>query len=198
VTLAERAIASVEQHPSVLTVELVGSRARGSATSFSDWDFAVETDDFDAVARDIPVLLGPLDPLVQQWDPLGETWCWMAILPGPTKLDFIFGEPHDIEPPWQVSADNLGAIDGHFWDWALWLRSKQASGKAELLQNELAKLAAHVLCPIGVESRPLSLDEAVVSYLAARDRLEGRFGVLVSRALEREIAPVLGPSPSKP
>jgi hypothetical protein len=188
----------MERHPSVLSVELVGSRARGTASTFSDWDFAVETDDFEAVARDIHLLLGPLHPLVQQWDPLSETWCWMAILRGPTKLDFIFGEPHDSEPPWQPRADNLDAIDGHFWDWALWLRSKQASGKTELLQHELAKLSAHVLCPMGVESRPLSLDEAVVSYLAARDRLERRFGVLVPRALECEIAPVLDAPPGTP
>lgn len=181
----------MERHPSILRVELVGSRARGSATSFSDWDFAIVTDDFEAVARDVHLLLGPLRPLVQQWDPLSQTWCWMAILRGPTKLDFIFGAPHDSEPPWQPSADNLEAIDGHFWDWVLWLRCKQASGKTELLQHELAKLAVHVLVPMGVESQPLSLGEAVASYLPARDRLERRFGVWVPRVLEREIAPVL-------
>jgi hypothetical protein len=167
------------------------ARARGTATTFSDWDFAVETDDFEAVARDVHVLLRPLEPLVQQWDPLSTTWCWMAILRGPTKLDFIFGEPHDGEPPWRPSADNLAAIDSHFWDWALWLRSKQASGRNELLQDELGKLAAHLLVPMGVESRPRSLGEAVASYLPARDRLERGFAVSVSRTLERQIAPVL-------
>jgi len=197
VSIEDRAIAALERHPSVLGVKLVGSRARGTATTFSDWDFAVETDDFDAVARDIHLLLVPLHPLVQQWDPLSETWCWMAILKGPSKLDFIFGEPHDREPPWQPSADNLAAIDGHFWDWALWLRSKHASGKTELVQRELAKMAAHVLSPMGVESRPVSLDEAVVSYLAARGRLEERCGVSVPRVLEREIVPALDAPPGK-
>ena len=51
-------------------------------------------------------LVAPLRPLAQQWDPLSETWCWMAILRGPIKLDFIFAEPHEREPPW----DQLRAI----------------------------------------------------------------------------------------
>ena len=40
---------------------------------------------------------------------------------------------------------------------------------------------------MGVESQPRTLGEAVASYLSARDRLEGRFGVWVPRALEREV-----------
>jgi predicted nucleotidyltransferase len=190
VTIDDRSIELVERHPAVRRVRLVGSRARGTATDFSDWDFAVVTDDFQAVARDIPLLLNPLVPIAQQWDRLSETWCWMVVLRGPIKLDFIFSEPHKSEPPWQPSAGNLDAIDCHFWDWALWLRSKQASGKSHLLEHELEKLADHILSPMGVESRPASLNEAVVSYLVARDRLERRFGVSVPSALEREIGPV--------
>ena len=190
-TIDDHAIELVERHPAVRRVRLVGSRATGTATDLSDWDFAVETDDFQAVARDIRLLLTPLVPMAQQWDRLSETWCWMVVLRGPIKLDFIFSEPHESEPPWQPSAGNLDAIDCHFWDWALWLRCKQTSGKSDMLRQELVKLAAHILSPMGVESRPASLNEAVVSYLVAHDRLECRFGVSVPSALEREIVPVL-------
>ncbi len=109
------------------------------------------------------------------------------MLPGPIKVDFIFAEPHDREPPWQPRPDNLAAIDCHFWDWALWLRSKRASGTVELFSSELDKLFVYILDPMGVEFRPESLDQAVTSYLAARERLERRFGVSVPRALEHEV-----------
>jgi hypothetical protein len=192
VTIEDHAIELVERHPAVRRVRLVGSRARGAATDFSDWDFAVETGDFQAVARDMPLLLTPLEPLAEQWDRLSETWCWMVVLRGPIKLDLIFNEAHKTEPPWQPSADNLDAIDLHFWDWALWLRSKQARGKTDLVQHELGKLTEHILSPMGVELRPASLNDAVVSYLVARHRLEGRFGASVPTALEREISPIFG------
>ena len=188
---ADRAIEAVERHPSVRRVRLVGSRATATATTFSDWDFAVDTDDFRAVARDIGSLLGSLHPIVQQWDPLSETWCWTVMMPGPTKVDFIFAEPHDLEPPWQPRPDNLAAIDCHFWDWMLWLRSKRASGNVELFSSELDKVFVYILDPMGVEFRPDSLDQAVTSYLAARERLERRFGVAVPRAVEHEVVPAL-------
>jgi hypothetical protein len=188
---ADRAIEAVECHPSVQRVRLVGSRATATATTLSDWDFAIDTDDFQAVARDIGSLLGPLQPIVQQGDPLSETWCWMVMIPGPTKVDFIFAEPHDREPPWQPRRDNLVAIDCHFWDWTLWLRSKRASGNVELFGSELDKLFVYILDPMGVEFRPESLDQAVASYLAARERLEKRFGVPVPRFLEHEVVRAL-------
>lgn len=53
-------------------VELAGSRARGTHEELSDWDFAVETSDFDSVARDLPTLVEPLEPLGAQWEPLGH------------------------------------------------------------------------------------------------------------------------------
>ena len=59
----------------------------------------VETDDFQTVVYDIGSLIAPLGPLVQQWDRLSETYCWMVMMPGPIKLDFIFGEPHESELP---------------------------------------------------------------------------------------------------
>jgi hypothetical protein len=191
VTIADDVIEAVTRHPAISQVRLVGSRAAGTANPFSDWDFKVETDDFLGVRRDIGGLLRPLAPLVEQWDRLSDTWCWMAIVPGPSKLDLIFDEPHEHEPPWQVSPATLDAIDRHFWDWALWLRSKQASGSARLVERELALMHEHILGPMGVESRPGSLDEAVRKYVSARNRLEDALDVSVPRALQHEVLLVL-------
>jgi hypothetical protein len=66
------AAAAVAKHPSVTHVALAGSRARGTHEEPSDWDFAVETSDFAAVARDMPSLVAALDPLGEQWEPLGH------------------------------------------------------------------------------------------------------------------------------
>jgi hypothetical protein len=170
---------------------LVGSRAAGTATPASDWDFAVETDDFQAVARDIESILASLQPLAQQWDRLSETQCWMAILPGPVKLDLIFSEPHANEPPWNPEPTNLAAVDRHFWDWALWLHAKRVTQRDDVVADELQKMFDHILHPMGVETPPASLDAALASYLAARDRLERRFDVVVPRALEREVVRAL-------
>jgi hypothetical protein len=190
-SLARRVIEAVEGHFAVRRVSLVGSRAAGTETAVSDWDFAVETDDFHAVGRDVGHLLVALQPLVQQWDRLSEQQCWMAILPGPVKVDLIFNQPHDDEPPWCPVASNLAAIDAHFWDWALWLLAKRVKGQSELVTIELHKMFNHLLHPMGVEMPPASLDTAVASYLVARDRLERAWGVTVSRALEREVVRVL-------
>jgi hypothetical protein len=181
-------IEAVERNPAVRQVRLVGSRASGTATAASDWDFAVDTDDFEDVAREIGALLAEFQPLAQQWDRLSDTHCWMAIVPGPTKLDFIFAGPHESEPSWHPDGSNLTAIDDHFWDWTLWLHSKQAKHDDELVATELAKMFEHLLQPMGVEARPLSLPAAVASYLDARDRLERDFGVAVPRTLGQEVA----------
>jgi Nucleotidyltransferase domain len=191
VPIDHRVIEAVEHHAAVRRVRLVGSRAAGTATAASDWDFAVETEDFQAVARDIESILASLQPLAQQWDRLSDTQCWMAILPGPVKLDLIFSEPHASEPPWKPEPTNLAAVDRHFWDWALWLHAKRVTQRGELVADELQKMFDHILHPMGVEIPPASLDAAVVSYLAARDRLERRFGVVVPRALEREVVRAL-------
>src|SRR5919197_3776568 len=87
VAIANRIISSVAPHPAVRSVELVGSRADGTATAFSDWDFGVEANDFAALADALPDLLSPLQPLAQQWDRLSPEWCWMLILAGPAKVD---------------------------------------------------------------------------------------------------------------
>lgn len=179
-------------HPAVERIELVGSRAEGRATEWSDWDFGVRARDLASVAEALPRLLASLAPLVQQWDRLSETWCWMLILEGPVKVDLIFPEePHVKERPWEVGPETLAGIDDHFWDWMLWLRSKEAGGKEELVGAELQKLFDHLLAPLGVERVPSSIAEAVESYRAARERAEERFGQYVSRAVERAVAPSL-------
>jgi predicted nucleotidyltransferase len=188
----EAVVAAVSPHPGVERIELVGSRAEGRATRWSDWDFGVRARDFPAVAEALPELLAPLAPLVEQWDRLSEHQCWMLMLRGPVKVDLIFfEEPHELEPPWEPGPDTLGGIDDHFWDWALWLRSKEAGGKDELVAAELQKLFGYLLAPLGVEAPPASVAEAVESYRAARDRAEQLFEVTVSRELENAVAPAL-------
>jgi hypothetical protein len=109
----------------------------------------------------------------------------MLILGGPAKIDLIFpDEPHDNEPPCEANAQNLDAIDAHFWDWMLWLRSKHASGKTELVDSELQKLFEHLLLPLGVRRRPSSILGAIGQYRDARHRAERQFGVAVRRELE--------------
>ena len=185
-------IAAVSAHPAVLSIELVGSRARGDATEHSDWDFAVATRDFGSVAEALPALLAPLEPLAQQWDRLSDAQCFMLILRGPTKVDLIFpDEPHAHEPPWVPRADNLEALDAHFWDWMLWLVSKEASGKHDVVEAELRKLFDHLLEPLGVAEVPSSVGEAIGAYRLALANVERRFGRHVSHELDAEVAPAL-------
>jgi hypothetical protein len=97
----------------------------------SDWDFTVTTAEFEAVRDALPSLTAPLRPVVAQWDRLSRHWCYMMILAGRygwPKIDLIFGQPYPITTPWLVSAATLTPIDDHFWDWALWLGSKQLAG----------------------------------------------------------------------
>jgi hypothetical protein len=116
----------------------------------------------------------------------------MLILRGPVKVDLIFPEePHVHEPPWVPSAENLEAIDAHLWDWLLWLRPKEASGRLELVAAELEKLFVHLLQPLGVERVPSSVVEAVELYRPPRDALAARLGCVIPLALEAEVAPVL-------
>jgi predicted nucleotidyltransferase len=61
--IVEVAAGLVVKHPAVTSVELAGSRARGTYQDLSDSDFAVHSSDFAAVARDLPTLAAPLDPL---------------------------------------------------------------------------------------------------------------------------------------
>lgn len=170
----------------------MGSRAQGRATELSDWDFRIDASDFSAVAEALPHLLAPLEPLAQQWDRLSLHRCWMLMLRGPVKVDLIFpDETHALEPPWRVSADTLQGIDKHFWDWILWLDSKEAAGKETVVATELDKLFEHLLEPLGTGRRVPSIPEAVAAYRDGRERAEHALGTTVSRELENEVAPVL-------
>ncbi len=190
--LAERVVELVEAHPAVRAIRLVGSRAERRATDRSDWDFRVDTSDFSSVVDALPRLLAPLEPLTQQWDRLSPHQCWMLMLRGPVKVDLIFPEvPHADEPPWQVCADTLEGIDAHFWDWVLWLSSKDARGKREVVETELEKLFDHLLAPLSISSQPSSVEEAVAAYRVARGRAEEALGMAVPRELEREVLPAL-------
>ena len=180
-TLDERVIEAIG--PVVRSIRLVGSRAEGRATELSDWDFRVETDDFDSLKLALPELVAPLEPLAAQWDRLSDEWCYMLMLRGPVKVDLIFPEePHEHEPPWRPGSDDAAAIDAHFWDWTLWLHSKEVAGKDELVETELIKLFDHLLGPLGADRAPSSVAEAVESYRALR---------ATPTELEREVAPFL-------
>jgi hypothetical protein len=182
----------LRKHPSVRRVELAGSRAAGTPTAHSDWDFVLETDDLAALARALPDLVAPLQPLAEQWDPLGEPPAYMLILRGPQKLDLIFPrEPVDPRPPWEVRPDTLAAIDAHFWDWILWLAAKRGRGRDELVRDELAKMQGFLLCPLGVSVAPAGLEEAVDAYLSAAAEAERRLALQVPRALREEVLPAI-------
>ena len=174
-------------------IELTGSRASGRATPLSDWDFRVVTADFAKVRDTIPRLLVPLRPVVAQWDRLSRTWCYMLILTGPAKVDLIFGQPHAALPPWQPSPSTLRGIDDHFWDWTLWLRSKQLAGKDGLVEAELGKLHDHLLGPLGVMRAPRTIELAIAGYRAARNQWERRLGMPIPRAAEEAVIQALDP-----
>jgi hypothetical protein len=175
-------------HPAVTGVELAGSRSRGTHEELSDWDFAVETSDFDAVAHDLPTLVAPLDPLGEQWEPIGPFPVYQVLLRGPTKVEYLFLE-HSQEPmpPLEPSADTLVAINTHFWDWIWWLATKASVGRDDLVAEHLSQLDAHLLQPMGVTTVPTSIDAAVDLFVARRDALERKYGVSVPRGLEEEV-----------
>jgi hypothetical protein len=175
-------------HPAVTGVELAGSRSRGTHEELSDWDFAVETSDFDAVAHDLPTLVAPLDPLGEQWEPIGPFPVYQVLLRGPTKVEYLFLE-HSQEPmpPLEPSADTLVAINTHFWDWIWWLATKASVGRDDLVAEHLSQLDAHLLQPMGVTTVPASIDAAVDLFVARRDALERKYGVSVPRGLEEEV-----------
>jgi hypothetical protein len=178
--------------PHVRGVALVGSRAGGTPSPLSDWDFVIETDVFDEVALDLPGAVAELEPIAQQWDRISDYPCYMLMLVGPVKVDLIFaGEPYASLPPWTVSADTLDGIDQHVWDWVLWLVSKAEKGQDELVTRELGKMFDHLLGPMGAGEAPASIAEAVATYRALLDHRERELGVRVTRVREREVLPVV-------
>jgi len=175
------------QHLAIDKVQLVGSRARGDPTPFSDWDFEVTTHQFPLVARALPSLTRPLRPLAQQWDRLSRHHTYTLVLEGPEKVDRLFGGSHEKEKPWTVSEKTLPAIDDHLWDWMLWLFSKDAAGRSEVIKVELERLFTHLLEPMGVRQHPVGIDEAMKAYVEARAIKERVHHVRVSRRLEHEV-----------
>jgi hypothetical protein len=191
VTLPGDVIAVLSSDARISEVELTGSRARGEATALSDWDFAVTAPEFDEVRDALAEIVRPLGPVVGQWDRLSPAWCFMLILPGPAKVDLLFSRPHQPAGPWQVTALTLTGVDAHFWDWALWLKSKLTAGRHEMVAAELRKLHEHLLAPMGVASAPASLADAVTAYRAARDKCERRLRSRAPRCAENTVMPVL-------
>jgi predicted nucleotidyltransferase len=178
--------------PQVVRVDLVGSRARGEETALSDWDFRIDTTNGAALARELPTLVEPLEPLAAQWDRLTERATYMLMLPGAVKVDLFPGdELRAIQPPWEPTPSNLVAIDAHFWDWALWLGGKVLAEKAGVVSEELGKLHRNLLGPLGVTSPPATVEQAVAEYRDARDRLERRWEMSVPRRVGDEVASAL-------
>lgn len=190
--IARAVPSALARHPAVRDVALIGSRAEGRAHDISDWDFAVETDDFESVARDLPRLVACLDPIAEQWDPYAPHACYMLVLRGPTKVDLLFlDEKRELSPPWEASKETLEAMDRHFWDWTLWLEQKRTRGDADVLADGLGHMHACLLRPLGVAAEPGSIAEAIDLFVEARGRLESAYGISVPRALEEEVLPAV-------
>jgi predicted nucleotidyltransferase len=174
--------------PLVMRVDLVGSRARGEATTLSDWDFRIDTTNGAALARELPTLVEPLEPLAAQWDRLTERATYMLMLADAVKVDLFPGdELRAIQPPWEPAPSNLVAIDAHFWDWALWLGGKVLAEKSAVVSEELGKLHRNLLGPLGVTSPPATVEQAVGEYRGARDRLERQWEMSVPRRVGDEV-----------
>src|SRR6266704_1859643 len=124
-TLVDLAISAVEPHPSVIEVELAGSRSRGAHKELSDWDFAIRTSDFDSVSRDLPRLVERLEPLGAQWEPRGAFPVYSLMLRGPTVVEYLFLEhSQEARTPVTPSKETLPSIHAHFWAWIWWLATK--------------------------------------------------------------------------
>jgi predicted nucleotidyltransferase len=182
------AIALVDEHPAVTGVAFAGSRSRGTHHELSDWDFAVTTPDFPRVAGDMPALVAPLEPLSEQWEPMGHFPVYQVLLRGPTKVEYLFlDETQEAMPAPVPGPDTLPAINTHFWDWTWWIATKQAAGRDDLVAEHLPQLHGHLLRPLGIEAVPRDLGESISAFVARRDALEREYGVSVDRALEAEI-----------
>jgi predicted nucleotidyltransferase len=189
----EVAIGLVAGHPAVTSVALAGSRSRGTHEDLSDWDFAVETPDFDAVARDLPELVAPLESLGEQWEPVGHFPVYQVLMRGPTKVEYLFlDHVQDPRPPLDPSPETLAAIDNHFWDWIWWIATKASIGRDDVVADHLGQLHAYLLQPMGVATAPTDIHAAVDAFVARRDALARDYGVSVPRALEEEVRRGIG------
>jgi len=178
----------IAAHPAVKSVTFAGSRSRGTHEELSDWDFAVDASDFEALARDLPALVAPLDPLGQQWEPMGHFPVYQVLLRGPTKIEYLFLDRSQTpRPPLQPSRETLPAINTHFWDWIWWLTTKASVGRRDLVAQHLPQLFTQLLRPMGVGAVPATIESAIEPFIARRNALERQFGVSVDRALENEV-----------
>jgi hypothetical protein len=193
------AIGVLAGHPAVTSVEFAGSRSRGTHEELSDWDFAVETSDFDALARDLPALVAPLDPLGQQWEPMGHFPVYQVFLRGPTKIEYLFlDRSQDPLPPLEPSRDTLPAINTHFWDWIWWLTTKASIGRSDLVAEHMPQLYTQLLRPMGISAVPVSIESAVDVFVARRNALEEEFGITVDRGARNRGAPRYRPGSRRP
>ena len=182
-SLERRVRSCLEPLPEIDTVRLVGSRASGQTVPLSDWDFALQTLDFAALAAALPAAVAPLEPLGTLWDPLSRRANFMLVLPGPHKVDLLFDRPQEQAPPWTPTPASLPEIDVHFWDWVLWLAAKSQRGSSDVVRTELAKMTSYLLAPIGVRQQPGNISQAVDLYLIARQRLASECEVTVPTTL---------------
>ena len=182
---------ALERCSAVTSVTLGGSRERGGATELSDWDLYLVGDP-EAMMVQVPEVVASFGPLAAFWEPLAEEAGYMVVMDGPTKVDvFPTGGRRRIQPPWVLSAETLVEIDGHFWDWSLWLGGKTLRGQRELVADELIKMHNFLLKPIGVATAPADLGEAVGVYLDARASAMDALGVFVDPELGRQVSHAL-------
>lgn len=175
----------------VSSLTLAGSRARGTATKLSDWDLHLEGEPARLMAE-IPGLMAPLQPLGAFWEPLSEDAGYMMVMDGPVKIDlFPIGGRRSLQPPWEPASATLSGIDGHYWDWMLWLGSKALRHQEELVTGELAKMHWFLLGPLGVERTPADLQDAVALYLEARALTSERLKTSVPESLGRQVLAAL-------
>lgn len=142
--------------------------------------------------EEIPPLVASFGPLAAFWEPLSEQAGYMAVMEGPIKVDvFPVGASRPIQPPWLLRAETLTSIDGHFWDWTLWLGSKALRGERQLVAEELVKMHGYLLASLGVASAPGGLGEAVASYERARAKAADALRVVVDPELGRQVSQAL-------
>jgi hypothetical protein len=177
--------AALEPDPAIESVRLVGSRARGDEMPYSDWDFAISTSDFEAVAGRVSGLVSGLGPLGEFWDPLSADWCYILMMRGPFGIDLIFDRGHDLEPPWVVSDETLPKIDTHFWNWIWWLSTKDRRSDVGRVREELARMQWFLLGPLGSASAPSEISEAVMRFRDVRGHTDSELEADVLAGLRR-------------
>ena len=73
----------------------------------------------------------------------------------------------------------------------LWLAGKRAGRRDDLVNHELAKMHGYLLRPLGVETAPATIEEAVEAYVSASRSADRRLGVEVPRGLREEVLPAI-------